>query len=412
VSGFTAILRKELTLLSRDLHGLAVLFAMPVVFILVMSLAMQNEFASRSAIAIDVWVVDSDGGARAKLALAKLSEHSVYRLRKLVDHPSLDVLRARIAADEGQFLLHIPEGYFARFEGQLEGDAPAPQGDPIQILAAPSVRQPMARLLEGAVREAVATVRLQEFIRELREELGDASDPQSVARERQEIIAADAIELTHLYRGAARETTPSSVQQNVPAWLVFSMFFVAIPLSTTFITEREHGTLMRLRSMNVSVPLLFAGKLVPYALINQIQVASMLAVGVFVVPLLGGEALQLGSSPGGLVLMATAVSFGAIGYALLISVVARTTEQATVLGGAGSILLGAIGGIMVPKFLMPEAMQTFTWLSPMAWGLEGFLDVLLRQGHARDVLPEAAAMGAFGLAALLVAVELFRRRAD
>ena len=84
----------------------------------------------------------------------------------------------------------------------------------------------------------------------------------------------------------------------------------------------------------------------------------------------------------------------------------------TVLGGAGSILLGAIGGIMVPKFLMPEAMQSVSWVSPMAWGLEGFLDVLLRQGGARDVLPEATAMVAFGLAALLVAAELFRRRAD
>jgi ABC-2 type transport system permease protein len=138
----------------------------------------------------------------------------------------------------------------------------------------------------------------------------------------------------------------------------------------------------------------------------------MLLVGVYLVPLLGGEALELGHSPGGLALMAGAISFGAIGYALLISVVARTTEQATVLGGAGSILLGAIGGIMVPKFLMPEAMQTFSWVSPMAWGLEGFLDVLLRQGSARDVLPEAAVMGAFGLIALLAAAELFRRRAD
>ena len=410
--GWSAILRKELTLLSRDVHGLAVLFAMPVVFILVMSLAMQNEFASRSAVGIGVLLVDADGGERARLALAKLAEHSVYRLTPAPADVGLDALRARIAADDGQFLIYIPKGYFARFDDQLDTAAPAPQGDPIQILAAPSVRRPMARLLEGALREAVATVRLQQFIRELREELGDASDAQSVAREREQIVAADAIALTHLFRGAAPETTPSSVQQNVPAWLVFSMFFVAIPLSTTFITERQHGTLMRLRSMDVSVLLLFAGKLLPYALINLIQVASMLLVGVYLVPLLGGEALALGDSPVGLALMAGAVSFGAIGYALLISVVARTTEQATVLGGAGSILLGAIGGIMVPRFLMPETMQSFSWVSPMAWGLEGFLDVLLRQGSARDVLPEAAAMGAFGLAALLAAAALFRRRTD
>jgi ABC-2 type transport system permease protein len=189
------------------------------------------------------------------------------------------------------------------------------------------------------------------------------------------------------------------------------MFFLVIPISTTFIAERQQGTLGRLRSMNISVPLLFAGKLIPYFLINQVQVVIMLWVGVFLVPLLGGDALTLGRSPLGLGLMAAAVSFGAIGYALLISVLARTTEQATTLGGVGNIVLGAIGGIMVPKFVMPEAMQGITALSPMAWGLEGFLDILLRQGGVREVLPEAAALFAFGTVALLVAAQLLRRRA-
>ena len=84
--------------------------------------------------------------------------------------------------------------------------------------------------------------------------------------------------------------------------------------------------------------------------------------------------------------MSAAVSLAALGYALLISSITRTTEQASLLGGAGNLILAAIGGIMVPKFVMPEAMQHLTNVSPMAWGLEGFLDVLLRDWrHGRSL---------------------------
>jgi len=70
-------------------------------------------------------------------------------------------------------------------------------------------------------------------------------------------------------------------------------------------------------------------------------------------------------------------------------------------------LLGAIGGVMVPKFVMPEVMQNFADISPMSWGLEGFLDILLRRGTVMDVLNESIALTLFGLVSLLIAGVIF-----
>jgi ABC-2 type transport system permease protein len=56
-----------------------------------------------------------------------------------------------------------------------------------------------------------------------------------------------------------------------------------------------------------------------------------------------------------------------------------------VIGGVGNILAAAIGGIMVPRFVMPESMQALTDFSPMAWALDGFHAVILRQGGAADI---------------------------
>jgi len=96
----------------------------------------------------------------------------------------------------------------------------------------------------------------------------------------------------------------------------------------------------------------------------------------------------------------------------LIAVSSSTTEQATLLGGTGNIILAALGGIMIPKFVMPATMQSVAQWSPMSWGLEGFLDVLLRSGTLRDVAPEAAGLLILGLTAILLAWLVQSRRAD
>jgi ABC-2 type transport system permease protein len=65
---------------------------------------------------------------------------------------------------------------------------------------------------------------------------------------------------------------------------------------------------------------------------------------------------------------------------------------------------------MVPKFVMPDFMQTFSNISPMSWGLEGFLDVLLRREGIEAVLPEVLALTLFGLILLILAAMIFKMK--
>ncbi len=104
------------------------------------------------------------------------------------------------------------------------------------------------------------------------------------------------------------------------------------------------------------------------------------------------------------------LSIAAIGTSMLIAVSASTIEQATTIGGLINILLGAIGGIMVPKFFMPPVMQSLANFSPMSWGLEGFLDIFLRGLGPKDVLLESLALTGFGLALLLLAWLVFAHK--
>ena len=68
----------------------------------------------------------------------------------------------------------------------------------------------------------------------------------------------------------------------------------------------------------------------------------------------------------------------------------------------------ACGGIMVPRFLMPPAMQTLAELAPMAWALEGFHAVLLHEGGFAEITAPCGKL--LALAALLFAAALLANR--
>ena len=133
----------------------------------------------------------------------------------------------------------------------------------------------------------------------------------------------------------------------------------------------------------------------------------MIAVGMFVVPHFGADALTMGGSLPALIVLSLALSFAAIGLSLLIATSVESIEQGTTIGGILNILLGAIGGIMVPKFVMPSFMQDLANISPMSWGLEGYLDLFLRQGGFVDVANEILALTSFGMITLLIAMIIF-----
>jgi ABC-2 type transport system permease protein len=206
-----------------------------------------------------------------------------------------------------------------------------------------------------------------------------------------------------------QQTKPSSVQQTVPAWLIFSMFFVVIPIAMTFLVEKQLGTLQRLKTMPVPPTYFLVGKLVPYLGINLTQALLMFLVGIYLVPLVGGTGLVLTSNAWLLIPMTISVSIAAISFALFIATIVNTSEQATTIGGTSNLLLGAIGGIMVPTFVMPEMMQNVAKISPMNWGLEGYLDILLKQGNFISIIPEMMKLIVFALVFFGAAILLYRR---
>jgi ABC-2 type transport system permease protein len=397
VRTFIALVDKELRVLTRDRHGLAVLFVMPAVFILIMSLALRDAMDPGRRGTISYLWLDEDGGYFALTLADALAGRPTLVRRPVADESQL---MRRLEAGDAPFAVRVAPGLRER----IAADPATPRAPLVQLLMSPSAPAQARLLFAANVRAALASVQAEYL---LEDQMGVPHE--DAQRLRTQIDPASLpVEETFTGAGAAADA-PNAVQQSVPAWLVFAMFFVVLPLGTSVLAEREQGNLQRLALLNISPARLLAAKFPAYYLLNMAQLVAMLAVGVWVVPRLGGDRLALGHSVAGLWLIASALSFAAIGFGLMVAVIAKSAVQATTLGGVANLVLGAIGGVMVPRLVMPPAMQTLSLASPMSWALEGCWDILLRGGGVKAVLPEAAALVGFGLLSYLMATLLFPR---
>ena len=395
---FLALVTKELRVLLRDRHGLAVLFVMPAVFILIMSMALRDTLSPGRHGTLSYLWLDQDGGYFALTFGDALATRPALARATVADEATL---LARLRAGEAPFAVRIAPGLKDRIAAAADGS----RVPLIELYLSPSAPAQAQLLFAAEARGALASVQAEYLLEDLMgvphdeaAKLRALSDPRNLA-----------VAETFVGSGATPSVQPNAVQQSVPAWLVFAMFFVVLPLATSVLAEREHGNLQRLTLLNLSPLQLLAGKVPAYYLLNMGQLLIMLTVGMYVVPAIGGDRLALNGSALGLWLVGSALSLAAIGFGLLIAVLARSAVQATTLGGIANLVLGAIGGVMVPKLVMPPAMQDASVLSPMSWALEGCWDILLRGGGAADVLPESAALAGFALVTFFIATLLFPR---
>ncbi len=384
---FKYLLKKEFTLIFRDLHALLVLFVMPVIFILIMSLALKNSYSNSVDTPLKVAISSSKNNKSIKTMIESLNKSNFFEAKYL----EIENKKETLYKQEYDFIIEIQRDYIERIK--LNDD-----NFKVSIYSKPDISLQKIELLKNLISNASTKIILEDLM------LAQKIDTKNV------LDFEAKIQNNYIYKKDNFEIEPTSVQQSVPAWLVFSMFFILIPISNTFINEKNFGTIDRIRSINVSLFPILLGKIVPYYFINQIQVVFMILVGIYLVPLLGGDSLEIKGNIALIFLVSSALSFASISFALLIANISRTTEEATTIGGVSNIILAAIGGIMVPKFVMPKFMQDFSDYSPMSWGLESFLEVFVRGGSFSDISTYLYNMIVFAIICLLLAYTLLKKR--
>jgi drug efflux transport system permease protein len=193
----------------------------------------------------------------------------------------------------------------------------------------------------------------------------------------------------------------------IPGVLALVLLVVTANLaSMAIVREKELGTLEQLNVTPLRRWELIAGKLVPYGVIAMVDVVLVVAVAVFwfEVPLRGSFSLLLAMS---LLYVICTLALG-----LFISTISETQQQAMMTATFFFLTpMIYLSGFIFPIENMPQVIQVFTYLIPLRYFLVIVRGIFLK-GIGLDLLwPQAAALAAWGLIVLALAVSRSRKRA-
>ena len=195
----------------------------------------------------------------------------------------------------------------------------------------------------------------------------------------------------------------SAFQIAVPANAVLFGFFLALTVATSLASDRRTGAWRRLLAAPVSRGTALIASLVPYLLIGLVQLAFLFGVRVLVF------GMEIAGSVSALVAVSIALVYCAVSLGLLFAAIGGSERQLGAFGSVVLLVMGILGGCMVPRLLMPPEMQTVGLAIPHAWALDGYYDVLVRAGTGvAEVAPAVGALVGFGTLFAMFGVAWFR----
>jgi ABC-2 type transport system permease protein len=410
-----AITWKDLKILLRNRSALIVLFAMPVAFVLVMTTAMNGLFSSGEG-AIRVLVVNEDSGNISTQIIDGLKAAQGFQAVKEWEGQTLTLAKAEELITSGK--RHLAIIFPADFSQNILGSSSPTQNTQspaatIQLMLDPALSKqftsPIVGTLQGLLSQALTPVGIEQLVAQTAPGMPPAQRQAIVEQAQQKMSTGISIEQI-TPPGMTVRQKPNTTQENVPGYALFGVFFICQVIGLSFIREKQDGTFRRLLVAPLSKSAILIGKLLPYYLVNLVQIILIFAAGIWIVPLLGNPALNLGEHPEALVVVSLATAAAASGLGLLVAALAKTPDSTGGLGALIATMMAAIGGCFVPTFVMPNFMQTLSKIVPHSWALQGYQDALIRGYGIGQVMPEVGVLLLF--AAVFFGFALWRFKFD
>ena len=388
---------KEFLLLTRDIGGLAVLFLMPLLLVITITLIQDSTFKTIKQNKIPIILVDYDKGEVSQNILQNLKSSKMFELtehsnEKLVGeliqngkYQLAIVIPKNLSKDLNQKVSENVDGILSRF-GAIDDTIPQKttklQAKEVKLFFDPATQFSFRNSIKSGINQMVAKIETQTIYDAFQQQISD--DPTENVFDTEPFITFKEV----IPNTGKKALIPNSTQHNIPAWTLFAIFFIILPLSINMVNEKNQGTFVRLRTHPVSYAIVLGGKTIVFLAVSLIQFALMLLIGIYLFPILGLPQLDVSGRLPLLFLVAFFAGLAAVGLGLLLGTIAKSQEQSAPFGATLVVILAAIGGVWVPVFAMPKFMQALSNLSPMNWGLEAFYDVFLRNVDLSELLPE------------------------
>jgi ABC-2 type transport system permease protein len=378
------IARVNLLRVVRDRTNLFFVFALPLIIIVALGAAFGGAGTSR------LGVVRADAGSLGdELVDLVLAGELAVEAR---ERATVDELREGVARGDLQAGLVIPPGY----------DADLRAGRSVELVM---VARPEGRL--GALRQAIdaAVAEQAALVRAARVAADQADVPVeealALAREQQDVQPGITVTASML----GERSFP--IGDNVFALgaqnqTVLFMFLTSLTAATQLILTRQLGVSRRMLATPTPLRSILAGELMGRFAIALVQGLFIVLVSSFVFGVSWGDLAAAA---------AVIILFGLVGTgaAMIVGVFAASPDQAGALGVFLGLVLGALGGAMVPIELFPEPMSTLALLTPHAWAIDALRDLVFEQAGLFEILAQLGVLVVYATALVVIGTWGLRR---
>ena len=404
---------KDLKLMFRDRAALVFMLLAPFLLTIGMGFVTGRFSGGSSGLSdIPVVIVNLDKDQLGDALAEVFSSEELADLMEPAASSDPDAARRLIDEDEAAAAVIIPEG-FTRSIIPAEGtafDESFTEPEPVQIEVYANPARPtssgvikaivdefLSRVEEGRVGGMTSVVGLLQ---------AGLLDPQNAEEEARLLFQdGDQTENSAIVLQTNQEGA-EAVEFDILAYMAPGMALLFLMYTVSYggrsiLAERSQGTLPRLLISPTASAQVLGGKVLGIFLTGVAQVGILILASSVFFGVEWGDTL-------GVVILILAAVFGATGWGMLLTALARSPAQVASVGSALMLIFGILGGSFINLQQMPAIFRTISKITPNAWGLDGFTTLALG-GSLPSLAEPIAALLIMGAVLFGIAVMLFNR---
>ena len=399
---------KDLLQVVRDWRAAVFIIVMPIGFTIMFGFAFGGFGDGEPEDSrLPVGLIDQDQGSLTPELQSILESSKVIKVEVL----DLEINEAGelVADDELAAVVIIPQNYSEHFrtgEG-IPLDLIADLGTNAGMTIQGEVQSAAARL-NSAVRTAVVSSDFYDqesgFTNDLdrQEYFDDALQDTIAAWENPPISITTSNSTTASEEQDGVVESENAYSQSSPGMMAQFAIAGLMGASAIVVIERKNRAMRRLLTTSISRTEILLG--------HYLAMFVMIFVQIIVLVVFGQLLLRLSYAdhPAATLLLAAATALFAASLGLFIGAVAKTEEQVIVFAMIPMFVLSGLGGAWVPLEIMPDGFQQIARVTPLAFVVEGFQDIIIRDLGLEAVLLNIAVLLAYSLVFFALAAWRFR----